>query len=63
MQAGAPFRKHAVVAKGIKRTRPGQLGQLSFREGGTYQKIDSAAHAVVAAVIAHHGAVVKETNE
>ena len=29
----------------------------------TYQKVDSAAHAVVAAVIAHHGAVVKETNE
>jgi len=33
------------------------------QEGGTYQKIDGAAHAVVAAVIAHHGAVVKETNE
>lgn len=33
------------------------------QEGGTYQKIDSAAHAVVAAVITHHCAVVKETNE
>lgn len=33
------------------------------RQGGSYQKIDCAAHAVVAAVIAHHGAVVKETNE
>ena len=42
-----------------------QLYQMiaDFKEGLTYQKIDSAAHAVVAAVIAHHGAVVKETNE
>lgn len=36
---------------------------MHFKEGGTYQEIDSAAHAVVAAVIVHHGAVVKETNE
>ncbi len=48
---------------GILKTRLGQLSQLSFKEGGTYQKIDGAAHAVVAAVIAHHRAVVKETNE
>lgn len=48
---------------GILKTRLGQLSQLSCKEDGTYQKIDGAAHAVVAAVIAHHGAVVKETNE
>lgn len=34
-----------------------------FKEKRTYQKVDSAAHAVVAAVIAHHCAVVKETNK
>lgn len=31
--------------------------------GGAYQKIDSAAHAVVSTVIAHHCAVVKESLE
>lgn len=39
-----------------------RLSSADFK-GGSYQKIDCAAHAVVAAVIAHHGAVVKETNE
>lgn len=31
--------------------------------GGAYQEIDGAAHAVVAAVVAHHRAVVKETHQ
>jgi hypothetical protein len=31
--------------------------------GGAYQEIDSAAHAVVAAVVTHHCAVVKETHQ
>lgn len=30
---------------------------------GTYQQIDGTAHAVVAAVFTHHGAVVQETHE
>lgn len=41
----------------------GKASEPNFKEGGTYQQIDSAAHAVVAAVIAHHGAVIKETNK
>ena len=31
--------------------------------GGAYQEIDSATHAIVAAVVAPDGAVVKETNQ
>lgn len=36
---------------------------VTHEVGGAYQKIDSAAHAVVSAVIAHHCAVVKKTLE
>ncbi len=57
------YNAHHKVPAVIERTRLGQLSQLSFKGGGTYQKIDGAAHAVVAAVIAHHGAVVEETDE
>lgn len=39
------------------------LSQRSFEEGGTYQEIDGAAHAVVAAVVAHHRPVIEETNK
>ncbi len=36
---------------------------VTHKVGGAYQKIDSAAHAVVSAVITHHCAVVKKTLE
>lgn len=39
------------------------LSQRSFKEGVTYQEIDGAAHAVVAAVVAHHCPVIEETNK
>lgn len=48
-----------LLATSVLKQRQKQL----IREGGTYQKIDSAAHAIVATVIPHDGAVVKETNE
>lgn len=47
----------------LKKRRLGQLSELSCKDGGTYQKIDGAAHAVVTAVVAHHCAVIEETNE
>lgn len=42
-----------------------RLGPASFHSSlsFTHQKVDSAAHAVVAALIVHHRTVVKETNE
>lgn len=49
--------KHVAILR-FKQRHP-----VYFKDVGAYQKVDSAAHAVIAAVIAHHGAVVKETNE
>lgn len=53
---------HAAFKDVARTNAMGLLASVS-EEGGIYQKIDGAAHAVVAAVVAHHRAVVKETDE
>lgn len=40
-----------------------QVEMRNSPETFAYQKVHSTAHAVVAAVVAHHGAVIQETDE